>query len=189
MLRERALSLSGTKRQDPSHTSNHTWCQPQEGWSREKSWGPGSVCGQRDSVGEDAVNPNFSGLAKALLPRHKPIASQPLSLGWESLGSSQEKSSWCNVVSGGPAKPSCQHLERSLILESDHSNLQACELLGPILLKDLSPQHTHSFPPPPGAAQRHKWVLRFTRPVASTLGLPEIPSWTLLQASQPPHTS
>lgn len=86
---------------------------------------------------EDAVSPNFSGLAKALLPGHKPIASQPLSLGWETLRSSQDKSYWCNVVSGGPAKPSCQHLERSLILESDHSDLQACELLGPILLKDL----------------------------------------------------
>lgn len=170
-----------------THQSTHGANLKRDGLGRRA--GAQEVCvGRGTLLGEDAVSPNSSGLAKALLPRHKLIAFQPLSLGWETLRSSQDKSYWCNVVSGGPAKPRCQHLERSLTLGSDHSDLQACELLGPILLKDLSPQHTQSFPPPPTAAQRHKWVLRFMRPMASTLGLPETPSWTLLQASQLPHT-
>lgn len=160
-----------------------------EGGSREKSWGPGSVCRQRDSGAGGCSQSQLLWPGQGSPSQAQALHFPTPSLGWESLGSSQDKSCWCNVVSGGPAKPSCQHLERSLILESDPSNLQPVSCLDPFYSKtSVSPAHP-SFPPPPRAALRRRWVLRFTRPMASTLGLPEIPRCTLLQASQPPPAS
>lgn len=135
-------------------------------------------------AGEDAASPNLTGHGptplkcsqpiKAFLPRLKSIPSQSLSLGWEALGSSQDRSYWHNMVSGGSAKPDSQHLEHSLILPSDHSNMQACELLGPIPPKDFYLASSPLFPPSImySCAERHKWDLRFRRLVASILGLP-----------------
>lgn len=76
---------------------------------------------------------------KVLLPRLKSITSQSFFLVWETFGSSQDRSYWPNMVRGSPAKPRPQHLQHSLIPQTDHSNTQAGELFGLILLKDPCP--------------------------------------------------
>lgn len=156
-----------------------------------EEWVSGSVCVQWDR-GRGGCSPNFTGPGptplkcsqpvKALLSRLKSIASQSMPLGWETLRSSPNKSYWHNMVNS-------QHLEHSLTLQSDHSNMQSCEFLGPIPLKDLYlPSRPPSFLPLSCiAVLSHKRVLRFRRLVASTLNLPDTRSQTLLQALQPLH--
>lgn len=136
---------------------NHTWCHLQMRSSQEEL-GAQEVCvGSGTPAGKDAASPDFIGPGptplkcsqpvKALLPKLKSIGSCSFSLGWETLGSSQNRIYWCSVVSGGPAKPSSQHLEHPLILQTDRSNPQACESVGSIPLKDLSPATDPQFPP------------------------------------------
>lgn len=82
-------------------------------------------------VGENTAGPNFPGPGPAplqcsqprlSLPGSSPSLSQSLSLGWETLGSSQYRSFCYNMVSGGSGKTQLAASEHSPILQSDYSN-------------------------------------------------------------------
>lgn len=146
-------------------------------------WDPrGCGCSQMDFPGPGPTPPAacLSGC-----PSQAPIHCIPTPLSW--LGHSQRQPRQellCTVVSWGPASPALR------IWLTAH--MQHCELLRPSPSRTPVPAQTHSLLPllyvEWRAAQRHKWVLRFRRLVAATLGLPEGPSSPTSPSPSRPHT-
>lgn len=139
-LRERALNLGGTKRQGPSHIKT-IWWHPQVRSLRRRIGSPGGACGQWDPC-RDASSQSWlhwpwpSSPEMTSLPTLKSISSHSFSLGWETLGSIQDRSYWYNMVSRCPAKPSSQ------LLEQTHHRPVSC--LDSFLSRTSVPPQTHS---------------------------------------------
>lgn len=133
---------------------------------RRRIGSPGGPCGQWDPC-RDASSQSWlhwpwpSSPEMTSLPTLKSISSHSFSLGWETLGSIQDRSYWYNMVSRCPAKPSSQHLE-----QTDHRPVSCLDSF--LSRTSIAPQTHSSFllRVEWSAAQRCKCFLRFKRLVA-----------------------